>query len=115
MNKADGQDTADRLSTIVANSLDTQAKTQDLARQAYQYARSSRKPISHLIEPSLDGTYHRQRNRGNDAVSPPFYDELITTGSCSLLAQNALGKRNASGPFHFWQVSLTIAKPVTVM
>jgi integrase len=36
MNKADGQDTADRLSTIVANSLDTQAKTQDLARQAYQ-------------------------------------------------------------------------------
>ena len=36
MNKADGQDTADRLSAIVANSLDTQAKTQDLARQAYQ-------------------------------------------------------------------------------
>src|SRR6476469_3693252 len=36
MNKADGQDTADRLSEIVLNSLDTQAKTQDLARQAYQ-------------------------------------------------------------------------------
>src|SRR6266403_2267339 len=36
MNKADGQDTADRLSAIVANSLNTQAKTQDLARQAYQ-------------------------------------------------------------------------------
>src|SRR6202022_4945680 len=36
MNKADGQDTADRLSAIVANSVDTQAKTQDLARQAYQ-------------------------------------------------------------------------------
>src|SRR5216110_462461 len=36
MNKADSQDTADRLSAIVANSLDTQAKTQDLARQAYQ-------------------------------------------------------------------------------
>src|ERR1700745_176258 len=36
MNKADGQDTADRLSTIVANSLDTQAKTQDLARHAYK-------------------------------------------------------------------------------
>src|SRR3984885_12770546 len=36
MNKADGQDTASRLSAIVANSLDTQAKTQDLARQAYQ-------------------------------------------------------------------------------
>ena len=30
--KADDQDTADRLSAIVANSLDTQAKTQDLAR-----------------------------------------------------------------------------------
>src|SRR3984893_6593922 len=36
MNKADGQDTADRLCAIVANSLDTEAKTQDLARQAYQ-------------------------------------------------------------------------------
>ena len=36
MNKADGQDTADRLSAVVANSLDTQAKTQDLARRAYQ-------------------------------------------------------------------------------
>ena len=36
MNKPDGQDTADRLSAIVANSLDTQAKTQDPARQAYQ-------------------------------------------------------------------------------
>src|SRR4029077_13026811 len=36
MNKADGQDTAGRLSAIVANSLDAQAKTQDLARQAYQ-------------------------------------------------------------------------------
>jgi AraC family transcriptional regulator len=36
MNKADPQNAADRLSGIVANSLDTQAKTQDLARQAYQ-------------------------------------------------------------------------------
>jgi hypothetical protein len=32
MNKADGQDTADRLSAIVANSLDSQAKTRDLSR-----------------------------------------------------------------------------------
>jgi AraC family transcriptional regulator len=36
MNKADGQGTRDRLSAVVANSLDTRAKTQDLARQAYQ-------------------------------------------------------------------------------
>src|SRR5262245_22842962 len=36
MNKADGKDTADRLAAVVANSLDTPAKTQDLARQAYQ-------------------------------------------------------------------------------
>jgi hypothetical protein len=36
MAKADGRDTADRLSAIVASSLDTPAKTQDLARQAYQ-------------------------------------------------------------------------------
>ena len=36
MSNADNHDTADRLSAIVANSLDTQAKTLDLARQAYQ-------------------------------------------------------------------------------
>jgi AraC family transcriptional regulator len=36
MNKARGQDTAEKLLEIVANSLDTPAKTQDLARQAYQ-------------------------------------------------------------------------------
>src|ERR1700757_4847392 len=36
MNKADAQGTRDRLSAVVANSLDTRAKTQDLARQAYQ-------------------------------------------------------------------------------
>jgi AraC-like DNA-binding protein len=36
MNKADIQDTADRLSAIVTNSLDAPAKTRDLARQAYQ-------------------------------------------------------------------------------
>lgn len=34
MSKADSQDMADRLSAIVANSLDTQAKTQDLAHQS---------------------------------------------------------------------------------
>jgi AraC family transcriptional regulator len=36
MSKADSQDTADRLSAVVVNSLDAPAKTQDLARQAYQ-------------------------------------------------------------------------------
>src|SRR5579862_6204696 len=36
MNEGDGQDTADRLCAIVANSLDAQAKTEDVARQAYQ-------------------------------------------------------------------------------
>lgn len=36
MNEADAHDTANRLSAVVANSLNTQAKTQDLARQAYQ-------------------------------------------------------------------------------
>lgn len=36
MRKADGRDTRDRLSALVANSLDTRVKTQDLARQAYQ-------------------------------------------------------------------------------
>jgi AraC family transcriptional regulator len=36
MNKADRQNTADRVSAIVANFLHTQGKTQDLARQTYQ-------------------------------------------------------------------------------
>ena len=36
MNKADGQGARDRLSALVANSLDTQARTQDWARQNYQ-------------------------------------------------------------------------------
>src|ERR1700751_6480604 len=36
MSKVDDQDRADRLRAIVANSLDAHAKTQDLARQAYQ-------------------------------------------------------------------------------
>ena len=34
--KADGEETAERLSAVVVNSLDDQAKTQDLARRAYQ-------------------------------------------------------------------------------
>src|SRR6201993_907357 len=36
MNKADSQGKRDRLSAVVTNSLDRQARTQDLARQAYQ-------------------------------------------------------------------------------
>lgn len=36
MDQANGRDMTDRLSAIVANSLDTPATTQDLARQAYQ-------------------------------------------------------------------------------
>src|SRR5215467_16325054 len=36
MNNANDQGTRDRLSAVVANSLDTQARTQDLARRAYQ-------------------------------------------------------------------------------
>src|SRR5579862_5958734 len=36
MNKVDGQGTANRLAGIVASSLDTRTKTQDLARQAHQ-------------------------------------------------------------------------------
>jgi len=53
MNKADGQDTADRLSAIVTNSLDTQAKAQDLARQAYQ----SRTQFHRLFRTMVEETY----------------------------------------------------------
>src|SRR5437588_5160690 len=59
MNKAHGQDAADRLSAIVANSLDTQAKTQDLARQAYQ----SRTQFHRLFRSVVDETPAAMRRR----------------------------------------------------
>jgi AraC-like DNA-binding protein len=59
MNKADGQDTADRLSAIVANSLDTQAKTQDQARQAYQ----SRTHFHRLFRTMVEETPAAMRRR----------------------------------------------------
>src|SRR5467141_4000729 len=59
MNKADGQDTADRLSAIVANSLDTQAKTQDLARHAYQ----SRTQFHRLFRTVVEETPGAMRRR----------------------------------------------------
>ena len=59
MNKADGQDPADRLSIIVANSLDTQAKTQDLARQAYQ----SRTQFHRLFRTVVEETPAAMRRR----------------------------------------------------
>src|SRR5690242_10651201 len=59
MNKADSQDTADRLCAIVANSLDTQAKTQDLARQAYQ----SRTQFHRLFRTVVEETPGAMRRR----------------------------------------------------
>ena len=59
MNKADGQDAADRLSGIVANSLDTPAKTQDLARQAYQ----SRTQFHRLFRTVIEETPVAMRRR----------------------------------------------------
>src|SRR6266436_869311 len=59
MHKVDGQDTADRLSAIVANSLDTQAKTQDLARQAYQ----SRTQFHRLFRTVVEETPGAMRRR----------------------------------------------------
>ena len=59
MNKADGQDTRDRLSALVANSLDTQARTQDLARQAYQ----SRTQFHRLFRTAVEETPAAMRRR----------------------------------------------------
>jgi AraC family transcriptional regulator len=59
MNKADAQGTAGRLSAIVANSLDTQAKTQDLARQAYQ----SRTQFHRLFRTAVEETPGAMRRR----------------------------------------------------
>src|SRR6516162_1399403 len=59
MNKADGQGTRDRLSAIVANSLHTRAKTQDLARQAYQ----SRTQFHRLFRTVVEETPAAMRRR----------------------------------------------------
>src|SRR5260370_8519617 len=59
MNKGDGQDPADRLSAIVANSLDTQAKTEDLASQAYQ----SRTQFHRLFRTVVEETPAAMRRR----------------------------------------------------
>jgi AraC family transcriptional regulator len=59
MNKGEGYETADRLSAIVANSLDTQAKTQDLARQAYQ----SRTQFHRLFRTLVEETPGAMRRR----------------------------------------------------
>jgi AraC-like DNA-binding protein/uncharacterized damage-inducible protein DinB len=59
MSKADSQDAAGRLSAIVANSLDTPAKTQDLARQAYQ----SRTQFHRLFRTMVEETPGAMRRR----------------------------------------------------
>src|SRR5215468_4606638 len=59
MKKADGRDRAGRLSAIVTNSLDTQARTQDLARQAYQ----SRTQFHRLFRAVIEETPAALRRR----------------------------------------------------
>jgi AraC family transcriptional regulator len=59
MNRAGPRKAADRLSGIVANSLDTQAKTQDLARQAYQ----SRSQFYRLFRTVVEETPAAMRRR----------------------------------------------------
>ncbi|WP_213803703.1 helix-turn-helix domain-containing protein [Granulicella sp. dw_53] len=59
MDKADRHPTADRLSAIVTNSLDTPVKTQDLARQAYQ----SRTQFHRLFRTIVEETPASMRRR----------------------------------------------------
>lgn len=59
MNKTGGQGTRDRLSILVANSLDAQVKTQDLARQAYQ----SRTHFHRLFRTVVEETPASMRRR----------------------------------------------------
>jgi AraC-like DNA-binding protein len=59
MNKANDQGTRDRLSAVVLNSLDTQARTPDLARQAYQ----SRTQFHRLFRTVVEETPAAMRRR----------------------------------------------------
>jgi AraC-like DNA-binding protein/uncharacterized damage-inducible protein DinB len=59
MKKLDGEDTAGRLSALVAGSLDTRAKTQDLARLAYR----SRTQFHRLFRSMVEETPAAMRRR----------------------------------------------------
>jgi AraC-like DNA-binding protein/uncharacterized damage-inducible protein DinB len=59
MDQADSQDTAGRLSAIVANSLDARAKTQEMARRAYQ----SRTQFHRLFRSAVEETPAAMRRR----------------------------------------------------
>jgi AraC-like DNA-binding protein/uncharacterized damage-inducible protein DinB len=59
MNQADSQNTASRLTAVVANSLDTPVKTQELARQAYQ----SRTQFHRLFRTVIEETPAAMRRR----------------------------------------------------
>jgi AraC family transcriptional regulator len=59
MDKADGQDRANRVCAIVSNSLDNRAKTQDLARQAHQ----SRTQFHRLFRTVIEETPGAMRRR----------------------------------------------------
>jgi AraC-like DNA-binding protein/uncharacterized damage-inducible protein DinB len=83
MNKADGRDTANHLCAIVANSLDTQAKTQDLARQAYQ----SRTQFHRLFRTVVEETPGAMRRRL--LLERAAYQLARTTISITDVALNA--------------------------
>lgn len=59
MNKPDALDAANRLAAVVVNSLDSEAKTQDLARQAYQ----SRTQFHRLFRSTVEETPGALRRR----------------------------------------------------
>ena len=59
MNQANNQNKANRLTTVVANSLDTPVKTQELARQAYQ----SRTQFHRLFRSMIEETPAAMRRR----------------------------------------------------
>src|SRR5258708_16135183 len=59
MNKGDGQDAGDRISASVANALDTHAKTQDLARQAYQSRTQFHRLFRTVVEETPGGMRRR--------------------------------------------------------
>jgi AraC-like DNA-binding protein/uncharacterized damage-inducible protein DinB len=59
MNGTGSQEMADRLAAVVANSLETRAKTQDMARQAYQ----SRTQFHRLFRTMIDETPAAMRRR----------------------------------------------------
>jgi AraC family transcriptional regulator len=98
MDKAGGQDKADRLSAVVVNSLDGEAKTQDLARRAYQLGHTG---VS-VTDIALDANYGSL-----EAFTRAFRKAFRTSPSVYRRLRDAHFHLPAPNKIHFYEPAST--------